>query len=83
MASKLSDHRGIADGSRWNLNGLLRQGDLDCVGGRPPVARAPGLLCRIGSHFASECMGSVWLWPARLVGEPECQANAERDAHYS
>ena len=82
MAGNLSDHGGIANGSRRNRDGLLRQGDLDCVDGRSPGARAPGLPCRIGSHFASECMGSMRLRPARLVAERECQINAERDAHW-
>lgn len=33
MAGKLPDHRGIADGSRWNRDCLLGQADLDCVDG--------------------------------------------------
>ena len=45
-------------------------------------ARTPRPLRRIGSHFASECMGSVWFWPARTVEEPECQINAERAADH-
>ena len=56
MASKLSDHRGIADGSRWNRNGLLRQCDLDCVGGHLP---ARGLLVFFAALEATS-LANVW-----------------------
>jgi hypothetical protein len=51
----------------WGCCGLLRLACLDGMVGRHFETRAIDPPCGVGSHVDRECMGSGWLWPARLV----------------